>query len=87
MFTLLLLLLLILLLVFATAFRVNRTKVMKLKELKPRLPTPPATFFVEIDFFVLFDFKEETASRYVYFLKVYNVKISLDSGVWCIDVG
>ncbi len=52
MFTLLLLLLLMLLLVLATAFRVNRTKVMKLKELKPRLPTPPETFFVEIDFFL-----------------------------------
>ena len=30
-----------LLLTLATAFRVNNTKVMKLKELKPKLPTPP----------------------------------------------
>ena len=41
MSTLLLLLLLMLLLTLATAFRVNSTKVMKLKELKPKLPTPP----------------------------------------------
>ena len=34
-------LLLILLLTSATAFRVSRTKVMKLKELKPKFPTPP----------------------------------------------
>ena len=38
---LLLLLLLMLLFVLATAFSVNNTKVMKLKELKPKFPTPP----------------------------------------------
>ena len=30
-----------LLLTSATAFRVSKTKVMKLKELKPKFPTPP----------------------------------------------
>ena len=41
MLLLLLLLLLMLLLVFATALSVRRMNVMKLNELKPRLPTPP----------------------------------------------